>query len=157
MYTIGVLTRDEREHVDNCQVLVMEPHCAETLLLAGAHSALLPRIRYVIFDEVHNIVGQGGEVWEHLLTFISAPFVALSATVGNPVEFGRWLGRLEAVRAGVLSACVIWVCPCCRSCCGVHSFVCGCVDVTWLLWWQCCSPSGARLVAGSWAHLRSFR
>ena len=108
VYTIGVLTQDEREHVDNCQILVMEPSCAETLLLAGRHSALFPRIRFVIFDEVHNIVGKDGCVWEHLLTFIAAPFVALSATVGNPKEFGEWLGRLEAVRAlcDCSSACV---------------------------------------------------
>ena len=77
----------------------MEPACAEMLLLAGKHSSLFPRIRYVIFDEVHNIVSSDGSVWEHLLTFINAPFVALSATVGNPEEFTRWLERLEMVRA----------------------------------------------------------
>ena len=63
----------------------MEPECAEILLLAGRHSPLFPRIRCVIFDEVHNIVSKEGSVWEHLLTFINAPFVALSATVGNPI------------------------------------------------------------------------
>jgi hypothetical protein len=76
----------------------MEPDCAELLLLAGKHSPLFARIRYVIFDEVHNIVSKEGSVWEHLLTFINAPFVALSATVGNPEDFMSWLQRLETVR-----------------------------------------------------------
>lgn len=81
-----------------CFWQVMEPECAELLLLAGRHSPLFARIRCVIFDEVHNIVSKEGSVWEHLLTFINAPFVALSATVGNPEEFMGWLQRLETVR-----------------------------------------------------------
>ncbi len=98
-YTVGVLTKDEREHILNCQVLIMQPNCAEMVLLASEHSALLPRIRYVIFDEVHNIVSKDGDVWEHLLSYIEAPFVALSATVGNPEQFGEWLCKLEQVRS----------------------------------------------------------
>jgi superfamily II RNA helicase len=102
---VGVLTRDEREHIHNCQVLIMQPNCAEMVLLASEHGALLPRIRYVIFDEVHNIVSKDGDVWEHLLSFIEAPFVALSATVGNPEQFGEWLCKLEQVRSSPFSCC----------------------------------------------------
>jgi superfamily II RNA helicase len=97
-YTIGVLTSDEREHIDTCQILITEPSCAEMILMAGHHSSLFARIRYVIFDEVHNIVSSNGYIWEHLLTYINSPFVALSATVGNPADFGNWLLKLEMVR-----------------------------------------------------------
>jgi superfamily II RNA helicase len=94
------------------------------VLLASEHSALLPRIRYVIFDEVHNIVSKDGDVWEHLLSYIEAPFVALSATVGNPEQFGEWLCKLEQVRSWCVVCTVssrVGVCLC--SCVGVRDSV----------------------------------
>jgi hypothetical protein len=34
-------------------------------------------------------------VWEQLLLQASCPIIALSATVGNPKEFGEWLGSTQ--------------------------------------------------------------
>ena len=56
------------------------------------------RIRFFVFDEVHNIVSENGAVWEHLLVLVNQPFLALSATIGNPDQFAAWLERLEEER-----------------------------------------------------------
>lgn len=53
-------------------------------------------LRYVIFDEVHNIGAEGNTVsWEHSITMVPCPLLALSATVANPKELHSWLQRVE--------------------------------------------------------------
>ncbi len=92
---VGVFTRDYRHDYLRCRILVTVPQCFEILLLSPAQQKTwTPRIRYVIFDEIHSI-GEvsGGACWEHLLLMIPSPFVALSATVGNPAAFHQWLDR----------------------------------------------------------------
>ena len=37
---------------------------------------------------------EGGEVWERLILYLDCPFLALSATVGNPTEFEEWLRKV---------------------------------------------------------------
>ncbi len=39
-----------------------------------------------------------GAIWEHLLTFIQCPFLALSATVGNPDHVHGWLASLKELQ-----------------------------------------------------------
>ena len=136
----------------------MEPDCAELLLLAGKHSPLFARIRYVIFDEVHNIVSKEGSVWEHLLTFINAPFVALSATVGNPEDFMSWLQRLETVRGHHRSTQIFmnmyFFCAVRASCaCGLC--VCGCADCGFRPCLSRCRPVAARWTLCSSTSLSS--
>lgn len=51
-----------------------------------------PRVRRIIFDEIHSIgQAEDGVVWEQLLLLAPCPIVALSATVGNPGQFNEWL------------------------------------------------------------------
>lgn len=55
-----------------------------------------PRVRRIIFDEIHSI-GQSeeGVVWEQLLLLAPCPIIALSATVGNPEQFNSWLAETQ--------------------------------------------------------------
>ncbi|KAJ5561041.1 hypothetical protein N7535_009238 [Penicillium sp. DV-2018c] len=76
-----------------CQVLVTVPSILQVMLLAPANAnAWTPRIRRIIFDEVHCIgQAEDGVIWEQLLLMAPCPIIALSATIGNPDEFYDWL------------------------------------------------------------------
>ncbi|XP_007496200.2 probable ATP-dependent RNA helicase DDX60 isoform X1 [Monodelphis domestica] len=92
----GVFTKEYHHFALNCQVLVTEPYCFETLLLSPNRQEWVERIRYVIFDEVHCLGGQDeAEIWEHLLIMIRCPFLALSATISNPEHLTEWLQSIR--------------------------------------------------------------
>ncbi|KAJ1464807.1 hypothetical protein T484DRAFT_1867672 [Baffinella frigidus] len=48
----GVFTRDFREKVDECQILVTVPQCLGILLLSAEKHGWANRIKNVIFDEL---------------------------------------------------------------------------------------------------------
>jgi ATP-dependent RNA helicase DDX60 len=94
----AIHTRDYR--INNplgCQILVTVPHILQIMLLAPANAnTWSPRVKRIIFDEIHCI-GQtnDGVVWEQLLLLSPCPIIALSATVGNPQEFCDWLSLTQ--------------------------------------------------------------
>lgn len=93
----AIHTRDYRvNNTTGCQILVTVPHILEIMLLTPTNSksrdSWARRVKRIIFDEVHCIgQAEDGVVWEHLLLLAPCPIVALSATVGNPMEFKAWL------------------------------------------------------------------
>ncbi|KAJ7386939.1 putative ATP-dependent RNA helicase ddx60 [Desmophyllum pertusum] len=95
----GVFTRDYRFNALNSQILVTVPQCLEILFLSPHKQDWTKNVKYVIFDEVHCL-GQesGAEVWEHLLLLIRCPFLALSATIGNPHDLMDWLQAAQDFR-----------------------------------------------------------
>jgi hypothetical protein len=55
-----------------------------------------PRVKRIIFDEIHSIgQAEDGVVWEQLLLLAPCPIIALSATVGNPEQFNDWLAETQ--------------------------------------------------------------
>jgi len=100
---VGVFTRDYRKNIRNCQILVTVPSCLEILLTHGVEDPFWDhRLKYVIFDEVHSIGSEEGDVWERLLLLIECPFLALSATIGNFQELYLWLASVEKSRGRTL-------------------------------------------------------
>ncbi|KID83228.1 DEAD-like helicase [Metarhizium guizhouense ARSEF 977] len=100
----AVHTRDYRiNNPTGCQVLITVPHILQIMLLAPSNSKTANswslRVKRIIFDEVHCI-GQSddGVIWEQLLLLAPCPIIALSATVGNPMEFSAWLERSEKAK-----------------------------------------------------------
>lgn len=90
----AIHTRDYRiNNPQGCQVLVTVPHVLQILLLSPAFAnSWSPRVKRIIFDEVHSIgQAEDGVVWEQLLLMAPCPIIALSATVGNPQDFAQWL------------------------------------------------------------------
>src|SRR6195952_179899 len=58
--------------------------------------AWAPRVKRIIFDEIHSIGNaEDGVVWEQLLLLAPCPIIALSATIGNPSEFNNWLNETQ--------------------------------------------------------------
>mmetsp|Transcript_10845 Transcript_10845/g.19822 ORF Transcript_10845/g.19822 Transcript_10845/m.19822 type:complete len:1849 (-) Transcript_10845:249-5795(-) len=93
----GVMTRDYSRKLKDCEVLITIPECLETLLLSPQSEMWARCIKYVIFDEVHCLGStSNGDVWERLLMMVRCPFIALSATLGNPEEFSDWMGRIQS-------------------------------------------------------------
>ncbi|KAJ6258500.1 hypothetical protein Dda_6542 [Drechslerella dactyloides] len=90
----AIHTRDYRiNHPEQCQILITVPHILQIMLLAPHNAGKwAPRVKRIIFDEIHSI-GQAddGVIWEQLLLLAPCPIIALSATVGNPTEFRDWL------------------------------------------------------------------
>jgi hypothetical protein len=91
----GRFTREFREDVDRCQILITVPQCLDILLFSARHDKWASRIKNVIVDEVHMIGEEDGEVWERVLVAAPCPIIALSATLGNIEHFASWLGKVE--------------------------------------------------------------
>ncbi|OJJ34147.1 hypothetical protein ASPWEDRAFT_112958 [Aspergillus wentii DTO 134E9] len=94
----AIHTRDTRMHNPmKCQILVTVPHILQIMLLSPVNARIwAPRVKCIIFDEIHSI-GQAddGLVWEQLLLLAPCRIIALSATVGNPKEFEEWLSSTQ--------------------------------------------------------------
>ena len=91
---VGLFTRDERRDEHRCQILVTVPQCLDILLLSPTREAQdwAKRVSWIIFDEVHSLNDPSqGACWERILQFTQCPFLALSATVGEPEKFQNWL------------------------------------------------------------------
>ncbi|RPA88242.1 P-loop containing nucleoside triphosphate hydrolase protein [Ascobolus immersus RN42] len=90
----AIHTRDYRIHKpEKCQILITVPHILSIMLLSPSNAKVwAPRLKWIIFDEVHSIGNaDDGVVWEQLLLLAPCPIIALSATVGNPKDFMEWL------------------------------------------------------------------
>ncbi|KAJ6117110.1 hypothetical protein N7512_006835 [Penicillium capsulatum] len=95
----AIHTRDYRiNNPMGCQILITVPHILQIMLLAPSNAKVwTPRLRRIIFDEIHCIgQAEDGVVWEQLLLLSPCPIIALSATVGNPEEFENWLQHAQA-------------------------------------------------------------
>ena len=96
----GQATGDFSDKALSSEVLITVPSVLEQLLLSPHRESWVKKLRWVIFDEVHLISSAGeGSIWERCLSLIRCPFLALSATVGNPSDFYGWLSRLDALRS----------------------------------------------------------
>ena len=90
----AIHTRDYRiNNPSGCQILVTVPHILQIMLLSpGNAKSWCPKVKNIIFDEIHCIgQAEDGVVWEQLLLLAPCPIIALSATVGNPDQFNSWL------------------------------------------------------------------
>ncbi|KAJ7492020.1 hypothetical protein FB451DRAFT_514183 [Mycena latifolia] len=94
----AVHTRDYRINDPlKCQILVTVPEILATLLLSPPLARVwTPRVKSIILDEIHSIGQQeGGAVWEQIILMAPCPIIGLSATIGSPQDFSRWLGSVQ--------------------------------------------------------------
>jgi superfamily II RNA helicase len=95
----GVFTRDFRNSLFDCKILVTVPQCLYILAMNHNHAEWLKNVKYVVFDEIHSMGGEvGTDVWEHLILLINSPIIALSATIANSKMIHDWLTSLNKHR-----------------------------------------------------------
>jgi ATP-dependent RNA helicase HelY len=94
---VGLLTGD-RSVNGEAPVVVMTTEVLRNMIYES--STTLRGLRHVVLDEVHYLADRSrGAVWEEVIVQLAASvqLAALSATVSNAEDFGRWL---DAVRDG---------------------------------------------------------
>ena len=92
---VGLLTGDTSINGD-APVVVMTTEVLRNMIYAN--SPTLKNLGFVVMDEVHYLADRSrGAVWEEVLIHLpeSVTVTALSATVSNAEEFGRWLGTVR--------------------------------------------------------------
>ena len=94
-HLIGVFTRDHVENVTSCRILLTVPACLEILYFSSkAYANIAVNIKYIVFDEFQNMNDENrGRIWERVVLFCNCPFLALSATISNPMRLSEWLSR----------------------------------------------------------------
>ncbi|GJJ07983.1 hypothetical protein Clacol_002190 [Clathrus columnatus] len=95
----AIHTRDHRIHDSSkCQILVTVPDVLTILLLSPPLARIwVPRIKWIILDEIHSIGQDGGAIWEQIILLAPAPIIGLSATIGSPEKFNSWLESVQTV------------------------------------------------------------
>ncbi|KAA8820525.1 DEAD/DEAH box helicase [Bifidobacterium rousetti] len=94
---VGLLTGDTSINSE-ADIVVMTTEVLRNMLYE--HSTTLDALRYVILDEVHYLADRfRGPVWEEVIIHLPerVRIVALSATVSNVEDFGKWI---SSVRGG---------------------------------------------------------
>eukprot|EP01119_Soliformovum_irregulare_P017406 TRINITY_DN516_c1_g1_i1.p2 TRINITY_DN516_c1_g1~~TRINITY_DN516_c1_g1_i1.p2 ORF type:complete len:1714 (-),score=696.54 TRINITY_DN516_c1_g1_i1:40-5181(-) len=93
----GVFVPEYQFKTFTCRILVTVPECLEVLLTSPTYQETwIKKIQYVIFDEVHSVGDEeSGLLWEHCIQAVRCPFLALSATVGNPEEMQSWMQKIK--------------------------------------------------------------
>jgi len=91
----GIFTDNVRENLNNCQLLVTVPSGFHNLFTNPQHQQFVQKVRYVVFDEFHNLFGQNGATWETMVSLTRSPFLALSATIADPQRLESWLKPMQ--------------------------------------------------------------
>mmetsp|Transcript_265 Transcript_265/g.891 ORF Transcript_265/g.891 Transcript_265/m.891 type:complete len:2687 (-) Transcript_265:1185-9245(-) len=93
----GLFTRFDRINISNCRVLIVTPECLRILLLSPEmkqRERYIEQSKVVCFDEIHQIAdSEHTEAWAAALALVRCPFIALSASIANPHEFGGWIKK----------------------------------------------------------------
>ncbi|MFA9445257.1 DEAD/DEAH box helicase [Egicoccus sp. AB-alg6-2] len=92
---VGLLTGD-RSVNGEAPVVVMTTEVLRNMIYEA--SPTLRGLRHVVLDEVHYLADRSrGAVWEEVIVQLpsSVQLAALSATVSNAEEFGRWLDEVR--------------------------------------------------------------
>ncbi len=97
--TVGLLTGDRSINGD-ARIVVMTTEVLRNMIYEA--SPRLRDLRHVVLDEVHYLADRSrGAVWEEVIVQLPSwvQIAALSATVSNAEEFGRWLDRVRGAQA----------------------------------------------------------
>ncbi|WP_350257350.1 DEAD/DEAH box helicase [Scrofimicrobium sp. R131] len=100
---VGLLTGDTSIN-PGAEVVVMTTEVLRNMIYAGAD---LSELGVVILDEIHYLADRvRGPVWEEVLIQLPEEIliVALSATVSNIEEFGRWIREIRSSCEVVVSS-----------------------------------------------------
>ena len=102
---VGILTGDRKENSD-APLIVGTTEIYRNQLFDSLRGGEDVRTDLVVFDEAHYLADEDrGHVWEEaiILTPTRIRMLLLSATVGNAVDFAKWIEELRGVRSSVIT------------------------------------------------------
>ncbi len=102
---VGILTGDRKENSD-APLIVGTTEIYRNQLFDSLRGGEDVRTDLVVFDEAHYLADEDrGHVWEEaiILTPPRIRMLLLSATVGNAVDFAKWIEELRGVRCSVIT------------------------------------------------------
>jgi ATP-dependent RNA helicase HelY len=102
---VGILTGDRKENPE-APLIVGTTEIYRNQLFDSLRSGTRIAADLVVLDEAHYLADPDrGHVWEEAI-ILSPPrirLLLLSATIGNAVEFARWIEEVREVRCGIVS------------------------------------------------------
>ena len=103
--SVGILTGDRKENSD-APLIVGTTEIYRNQLFDALRGGDEARTDLVVFDEAHYLADEDrGHVWEEaiILTPARIRMLLLSATIGNAVEFSKWIEEVRGVRCSVIT------------------------------------------------------
>lgn len=95
----GIAAPNYSQSLESCRILITVPEAFENLILSSDKlESWIPKIRYIIFDEVHCLNERDGHIWERLVLLSRSPFLAMSATISNGPEFASKIQSIDSSR-----------------------------------------------------------
>ncbi|HYW69566.1 MAG TPA: DEAD/DEAH box helicase [Pyrinomonadaceae bacterium] len=102
---VGILTGDRKENSD-APLIVGTTEIYRNQLFDSLRGGEVVQADLVVFDEAHYLADEDrGHVWEEaiILTPPRIRMLLLSATIGNALDFARWIEELRGVRCSVVT------------------------------------------------------
>jgi superfamily II RNA helicase len=102
---VGILTGDRKEN-PNAPLIVGTTEIYRNQLFDALRNGEQVNTDFVILDEAHYLSDEyRGHVWEEAI-ILSPPrirMLLLSATIGNAVEFARWIGETRGTKVRIIN------------------------------------------------------
>jgi superfamily II RNA helicase len=105
--SVGILTGDIKLNPD-ASCLIMTAEILRNFLKSSEYPSYfnMDNVSCIVLDEIHYINNiERGKVWEEILIYLDSTIqlIMLSATISEPLEFGKWICKLKNKDCHIIS------------------------------------------------------